>query len=61
MNFAYSFGMSVIQIDPSKFRPAKPQAASASDAAERNRVMKAHAQAMADMRRFRVLTFVKFR
>jgi hypothetical protein len=52
--------MNVIQIDPSKFRPANPQSASSADAAERNRVMKAHAEAMADMRRFRILKLVKF-
>lgn len=50
--------MSVIRIETSTLRPTDPRAA---DAAERNRVMQAHAKAMKDMRRFRILSFVKFR
>ena len=57
--------MSVIRIDPSNFRPASPRVDEAIrsnvDAAERNRVMQAHAKAMSDLRRFRILKLVTFR
>jgi len=50
--------MNVIRIEDAKLRKANPRTA---DAAERNRVLQAHAAALSDMRRFRILNFFKLR